>query len=69
VTVTIKWKDNATTKSRTVGPVALATLGATASATIEIDNDGSQAITYNTTHTGVFGTATYALDVIAERLA
>lgn len=64
----IKFNDGAAARDRTVGPVVLTTV------TGEADGEflvrlASGNLTYGVTHTGIFGSAQYALDVNLERLA
>ena len=68
VTCHIKFNDGSATQDVAVGPVVLTTLGTMVQATI-VCRLGSGSITYGVTHTGIFGTATYTLYAICERLA
>lgn len=68
ITAHIKFNDGSAAHDVTVGPVVLTTLGAFAQATI-FARRASANITYGVTHTGIFGTATYAVYATAERLA
>lgn len=67
VTLNIKFTDNAAARTISSAPVALTTLaGFTQGVVIARLNSGS--LTYGVTHTGIFGSATYALYLSLERL-
>lgn len=68
ITIHIKFADGSGSRDVTVGPVALTALTGVVSATI-FARLVSGNLTYGVTHTGLFGSAAYALDVTTERLA
>lgn len=68
ITVHIKFTDGSGSRDVAVGPVALTALTGVASSTI-FARLASGDLTYGVTHTGLFGSAAYALDITTERLA
>lgn len=67
-TVNIKFTDDSTAQTVTVGPISLTTAGAFAQSTVFVRRN-TAGITYGVTHTGTFGTAKYSLYVSSERIA
>lgn len=69
VTLTIAWTDGAGAATSSSSPVALTGLGTLRASGVFYLQLASGNVTYAITHTGVFGTATYALYIAFERLS
>lgn len=68
VQVNIKYTDETTAQTLSTTPVMLSVAGSFAQSTFFVDRN-SAGITYGTTHTGIYGTSTYTVFVISERLS
>ena len=69
VTAHIKYNDGTAARDVLIGPIALTGLGTQNAGSFIIARLASGNLTYGTTHTGIFGTATFALDVSIEKVA
>lgn len=67
VTLNIKFTDNAAARTVTAGPIVLSALTGYAQGSMTV-RLASGTTTYGTTHTGIFGTAVYALYLALERI-
>lgn len=69
VSATITYTDNSQAQSLSTSSIILATLGASTNSTFFFEATSGNAISYSTTHTGIFGAAAYDLYITCERLS